>query len=39
LYVDKLLPEFHEEVEEIKLDEGWGVDGLSWLPGKDNLDA
>lgn len=39
LYVDKLLPEFHQEVEEIKRDEGWGIDGLSWLPGKDNLDA
>lgn len=39
LYVDKLRDEFKGEVEEIKKDEGWGVDGLSWLPGKDNLDA
>ena len=39
LYVDRLRDEFKPEVEEIKQDEGWGVDGLSWLPGKDNLDA
>ena len=39
LYVDKLRDEFKGEVEEIKQDEGWGVDGLSWMPGKDDLDA
>lgn len=39
LYIDKLLPEFKEEVAEIAVDEGWGVPGNSWLPGKDKLDA
>lgn len=39
LYVDKLRDEFQPEVLEIKEDEGWGIDGLSWLPGRDDLDA
>ena len=39
VYVDKLRDEFKPEVEEIKQDEGWGVDGLTWLPGTDDLDA
>lgn len=39
LYIDKLRDEFKSEVEEITKAEGWGVDGLSWLPGKDKLEA
>ena len=39
LYVDKRREEFQPEVLEIKDEEGWGVDGLSWLPGRDDLDA
>jgi peptide deformylase len=39
LYIDKLRDEFKNEVAEITEDEGWGVDGLSWLPGKDKLEA
>ncbi len=39
LYIDKLRDEFKAEVEEIVEQEGWGVDGLSWLPGKDKIEA
>ncbi|MFM6977831.1 MAG: peptide deformylase [Micrococcales bacterium] len=39
LYIDKLRDEFKNEVAEITAEEGWGVDGLSWLPGKDKIDA
>ena len=39
LYIDKLRDEFKKEVAEITEDEHWGVPGLTWLPGKDNIDA
>jgi peptide deformylase len=39
LYIDKLRDEFKNEVTEITEQEGWGIDGLSWLPGKDKIDA
>lgn len=39
LYVDKLRDEFKPEVAEITKAEGWGIDGLSWLPGRDKLEA
>lgn len=39
LYIDKLREEWHEDVAEITKDEGWGVDGKSWLPGTDNLEG
>ncbi|MFM6967040.1 MAG: peptide deformylase [Rhodoluna sp.] len=39
LYIDKLREEWHDDVEEITKEEGWGVDGNSWLPGKDNLEG
>jgi peptide deformylase len=39
LYIDKLRDEFKQEVAEITEAEGWGVDGLSWLPGKDKIEA
>lgn len=39
LYIDKLRDEFKAEVAEIIDEEGWGVDGLSWLPGQDKIEA
>lgn len=39
LYIDKLLPEFQNEVAQITEAEGWGVPGNSWLPGKDDIEA
>ena len=39
IYVNRLREEFQVEVDEIVVEEGWGKDGLEWLPGRDNLDA
>ena len=39
IYVNRLRDEFQVEVDEIIAEEGWGKDGLEWLPGRDNLDA
>jgi peptide deformylase len=39
LYVDRLIEEYRPEVAEIMIEENWGRDGLSWLPGVDDLDA
>ncbi len=39
LYIDKLREEWHEDVEQITQEEGWGVTGKSWLPGRDNLEG
>jgi peptide deformylase len=39
LYVDRLIPEFEDDVREIKRAEGWGVPGNAWLPGVDDLEA
>lgn len=39
IYVNRLREEHQPEVAEILKEEGWGKDGLSWLPGRDNLDA
>lgn len=39
LYVDRLPEGYQAEVREITDEEGWGVDGISWLPGVDDLDA
>jgi peptide deformylase len=39
LYLDRLIPEFAQEVTEITRSEGWGVPGNSWLPGVDELEA
>jgi peptide deformylase len=39
LYVDKLTEEYAAEAAEMVVEYGWGVDGLSWLPGKDKLEG
>jgi peptide deformylase len=39
LYVDRLLPEYREEIDLAIADEGWGVPGKSWLPGTDSLEG
>jgi peptide deformylase len=39
LYVDRLLPEYREEIELAIADEGWGVPGKFWLPGTDALEG
>ena len=39
LYVDRLIAEYKPEVAEIIVEEDWGHDGLTWLPGVDDLDA
>ena len=39
LYVDRLPKPYASEAAEIINELGWGVDGLSWLPGKDNLEG
>ena len=39
LYVDRLAEPWHEIAGDIVIDNGWGKPGLSWLPGRDNLEA
>ena len=39
LYVDRLAEPWKEISTDIIADNGWGKPGLSWLPGKDNLEA
>lgn len=39
LYIDKLVDEYKDEVAEVIREWGWGKPGLSWLPGKDNLEG
>lgn len=39
LYVDRLAEPWHEIACDIIEDNGWGKPGLSWLPGKDNLEG
>ena len=40
LYVDRLThPDDRDELEEIVAEQGWGKPGLSWLPGRDNLEG
>lgn len=39
LYVDSLAEPWHEIAADIIEDNGWGKPGLSWLPGKDNLEG
>ena len=39
LYVDRLAEPWHEIATDIIEDNGWGKPGLSWLPGKDNLEG
>lgn len=39
LYVDRLAEPWHEIAADIVQDNGWGKPGLTWLPGKDNLEG
>ena len=39
LYVDKLAEPWKEIADDIVKDKGWGKPGLSWLPGRDDLEA
>lgn len=38
LYVDKLTNPYKEEANEAIKEYGWGVPGLTWLPGEDDLE-
>ena len=39
LYVDRLAEPWKTIATEVVEDNGWGVDGKSWLPGRDNLEG
>ncbi len=39
LYVNRLAEPWKEISTDIIADNGWGKPGLSWLPGRDNLEA
>jgi len=39
LYVDRLAEPWKEISSDIVADNGWGKPGLSWLPGRDNLEG
>ena len=39
LYLDKLSDEWHDERALMIEDRGWGKPGISWLPGRDNLEG
>lgn len=39
LYIDRLAEPWKEISSDIIADNGWGKPGLTWLPGKDNLEA
>ena len=38
LYVDKLTKPYADEAQEAIMEYGWGVPGISWLPGEDDLE-
>ena len=39
LYYERLEPQHREEIDFVIADEGWGVEGKSWLPGVDEIEA
>lgn len=39
LYVDRLAEPHKSDAKKIVMKNGWGKQGLSWLPGKDNLEG
>jgi peptide deformylase len=39
LYVDRLAEPWKTISDEVIEDNGWGVDGKSWLPGRDKLEG
>ena len=38
LYADRLEPTFRDELQLVIDEEGWGLPGISWLPGVDDLE-
>ncbi|MEY4391152.1 MAG: hypothetical protein RLZZ400_895 [Actinomycetota bacterium] len=38
LYVDKLAEPHYSDAREVVSENGWGVPGQSWLPGRDHLE-
>lgn len=38
LYADRLIEPFRSEAKAVIQDYGWGVPGISWLPGQDDLE-
>jgi len=38
LYADRLIKPYAEEMQEVVSEEGWGIPGLSWMPGVDYLE-
>lgn len=38
LYLDKLAKEWHKERKLMYSENAWGLPGLSWMPGVDNLE-
>ncbi|CAB4546624.1 MAG: peptide deformylase [Actinobacteria bacterium] len=38
LYADRLLEPYASELKQAIEDYGWGVPGISWLPGEDDLE-
>ncbi|MEY3472710.1 MAG: hypothetical protein RLY22_213 [Actinomycetota bacterium] len=39
LYLDRLDKEWHDERKLMIRERGWGKPGVSWLPGRDNLEG
>lgn len=39
LYVDKLVEPHKSDSKKVVIEKGWGIPGLSWLPGKDKLEG
>lgn len=39
LYRDRLLPHYRAEIDEVIRELEWGQPGLSWLPGRDDLEG
>ena len=39
LYVDRLVEPHKSDSQEVVAEKGWGVPGLSWLPGVDHLEG
>jgi hypothetical protein len=36
--VDRLNPPYREEAKEVIKEYGWGVAGITWMPGEDDLE-
>lgn len=38
LYADRLTPPYKEQAQQAIMEYGWGIPGISWLPGEDDLE-